>query len=61
MHPRVVDTDDRQAVDGGEADEQAEDEDLVDQGVHQAAEVGHGVQLPGDPAVKDVGQGGQDE
>ena len=50
-----------QAVNGGEADEQAEDEDLVDQGVHQAAEVGHGVQLAGDPAVKDVGQGGQDE
>ncbi|MEY4818475.1 MAG: hypothetical protein RLZZ23_1248 [Verrucomicrobiota bacterium] len=61
VHPRVVDADDGQTIDGGEADEQAKDEDLVDQGIHQAAEVGHGVQLPGDPAVKDVGQGGQDE
>lgn len=52
---------DGQAVNGGEADEQAEDEDLVDQGVHEAAEVGHGVQLTGNPAVKDVGQGGQDK
>ena len=54
VHAGVVDADDGQAVDGGEADQQAEDEDFVDQGVHEAAEVGHGVQLAGDPAVKDI-------
>jgi hypothetical protein len=46
-HAGVVPARDRQAVDRGEADEQAEDEDLVDQRVHQASEVGHGVQLGG--------------
>ena len=50
-----------QAVDGRQADEESEDENLVDQRIHEASEIGHGVQLAGDPAVKDVCQGREDE
>lgn len=45
----------------GEADEGAEDEDLVGEGVHDAAEAGDAVPGAGEFAIEDVGDGGEDE